>query len=199
VIAECGLGNEQYPSEDDCHALCELLPRGTNGDLSGNTVACRAHWIGLLDGTPESEYTNCRFGGPYTQGQCSPNCTMFCQTAEAACNIPDSTQQFESENECQEVCGEWLDDGDYHINAIGDTFACRAKHLVLAIRDPLQHCDDIREAEDCVNMGGMGGMGGLGGLGGLGGMGGMGGMGMGGLGGGGIGGAGGGGAGMGGT
>jgi hypothetical protein len=173
ILETCGLGNEQYANEDDCSSYCEFLPKGDPGDLSGNSLACRNHWLALADDSPEAEYNNCRFAGPFTQGQCVNNCTMFCDAQAQYCNIEGQTQQFESTEECLDVCGDWLDDGNYFIDAEYDTFACRAKYLVMAVRDPLNNCQHIRETENCVGMPGMGGMGGMGGIGGIGGMGGM--------------------------
>jgi hypothetical protein len=137
VQANCTVGNAQYATVDDCLKSCDAMPAGKDGDMAGNSVACRTYHSGAAAGDP---VTHCVHAGPGGAGVCGTNCEGFCQIVQASCG----TQAYADEATCLSTCalyspGEKYDIGD----TAGDTFACRLYHATVATNKPMPHCGHV--------------------------------------------------------
>lgn len=179
----CVDGNMMYSTDSYCSDVCLKLPAGKEGDMAGNSLACRSYYLAAALGSQDDADINCRYAGPGGEGVCGGSCENFCFLAQKSCTGEQA--QWANDITCMNDCADFNKTVPYVAGATGNTYACRLYQLTLAADDPLKYCAGIGEdSEECVGEppmpdGGMGGMGGVGGMG----VGGMGGMGVGGMGG----------------
>lgn len=179
VNAACTGANKQYDGPDpnaQCLATCGHLPPGTDGDMSGNSLACREYWAAQAAADPANE---CPKAGPAGAAVCGlPQCDVFCSLSQAICSGADEV--YSDAYGCFEDCVSFYqpnhpffaDQAD-----ATDSFACRMYQLVRAAEDS-NSCPahagmnaDIANSTVCVEpiepgTGGGGGGGGSGGAGG---------------------------------
>ena len=67
AVALCTGANEQWPDTASCEIDCATWPLGTEGDATGNTLACRGYHLGAAQADAD---THCAHVGP--------NPTEFC-------------------------------------------------------------------------------------------------------------------------
>jgi hypothetical protein len=187
ILEVCVEENAMYANDAYCSDVCLEFPAGKDGAISGNSLACRTHYLAFATASPEDADINCRYAGPGTEGKCGGSCENFCFLAQRICTGEQA--QWANDENCRADCEDFAMGSPYVVGATGDTYACRLYQLTLAADNPLEYCNKIGEdTEACVGPppmpdGGMGGMGGEGGIGGGGGIGGEGGIGVGGMGG----------------
>lgn len=159
ITAACTEDNAMYSNDGTCLDVCRELPAGRDGDINGNSLACRAFY---LSNVAESPDTNCRYAGPGTSGKCGGSCENFCFLAQRVCTGEQS--QWANQATCVQDCQDFQQNADdYVAGAIGDNFACRLYQVTLAADNPIDHCRNIgNESEACVNEGTGGGGGGPG-------------------------------------
>lgn len=133
IMTNCTGKNAQYISPESCAAVCATFRPGTDGDVSGNSFACRLYHTGAAGMDAD---THCVHAGPSGGGACGEPCEGFCTIAGAICPTewPDAPT---CASECAGFDGsEPYDAGDVS----GDTLACRLYHLTVAATDPAVHC-----------------------------------------------------------
>ena len=140
----CTGANDFYFGMMTCEMVCATLPTsGSPGDVSGDTVQCRIHNLGLpahLDAD-----AGCAAGDLDGGTVCvpddyvEPTCTDFC--SDVVTNCTGDNEQFETVDQCDTFCTDaaaWkpgsLD--DTAVNSIG----CRTYHAGAAEADPATHC-----------------------------------------------------------
>ena len=135
-IANCSADNAQWVGADPegfCEATCGFFAPGTEGDTSGDTLACRQTATDDAMGDPAG---SCPASGPYGAATCgTTQCEVFCNLIQAAC--VGGNAQYGSEAECLTACALLPDattpyTGDE--TAIGNTFACRGSRHPLRAR-----------------------------------------------------------------
>ena len=129
VMANCtGAMNTQYGSEAECMGACAMLEAGgklgTEADMSGDTVGCRAYHAGAA---ATDAATHCAHAGPFGGGVCGDLCENFCTLAVATCKT-----QYPDNTACMADCGGYAKMPNYSYQATGDNYACRAYHLTAA-------------------------------------------------------------------
>lgn len=149
IMSYCVGSLQQYVDEKQCERVCEMLPQGTLGDATGNTVACRlksAADARYASGVERGRY--CRRAGPGGDGGCGTNCEGFCSLMQNVCTAEESPlYRFASTAECMTAC-EALPDGDVPYTTSdesvsdGNSVQCRLFHVnSAAMLDPLEHCE----------------------------------------------------------
>ena len=135
----CEADLAQYPGQAICEAVCSLMDPGDEGDVLGNSAACRTHHAFLA---AESADPHCLHAGPTGDTTCGGPCESFCSLARAAC--PDELSPFLDTDACIAECEGWDPAPKYFATVeAGDTYACRMHHLTLAALDPGTHCGHI--------------------------------------------------------
>jgi hypothetical protein len=148
LVSACDADFPQYVTTGPCDSVCELMPKGTQEDQTGNTVGCRTFYaIQAGEGSSEKE-TFCQNSGPAGNGVCGGVCESFCAIAVEAC-----ADVYPSVIDCTTACMGWDATEPYAASSPeGDTFACRMKHLTYATLDPDTHCGHVADASPvCVN------------------------------------------------
>jgi len=133
IMTNCTGKNAQYVSAETCAGVCATFRPGSDGDVSGNSFACRLYHTGAAG---MDANTHCVHAGPSGGGACGEPCEGFCTIAGAICPTewPDAPT---CASECAGFDGsEPYDAGDVS----GDTLACRLYHLTVAATDPAVHC-----------------------------------------------------------
>lgn len=136
ILATCTGPNAQYASLESCVGVCGTFRPGKDGDVSGNSFACRAYHTGaaMMDAD-----THCIHAGPGGGGACGDPCEGFCTIAASICpgEYPDPVA-------CGGVCAGFDASNPYDAgDASGDTLACRLYHLTVAATDAaaaMTHC-----------------------------------------------------------
>lgn len=148
VMKNCTGDVAVYASREACLGVCERLPRGTEGEVRGNSVACRLHFAesALSTGEPASA---CPSAGPGGNGVCGDNCSGFCAVAVQACKDEDISI-IKSLAGCQTACAKLPDPGGYTAKIVsGFTVQCRLYHVSAATIDPAQHCPHVEGIGPC--------------------------------------------------
>ncbi len=159
VMAACSNDHAQYESLEQCVAVCQTLPPGTNADQSENTVGCR-HWhahSALLDAD-----THCPHAGPSGDGHCghdedgaAANCVAYCHVVSAACT-DEFAAHYDSRAACVAECSAEpksfgaVADSHYVITGAEtrDPFSCRLIHAARSL-DDASHCAAALGDGDC--------------------------------------------------
>jgi hypothetical protein len=149
ITSYCVGSLQQYVDEEQCLKVCPLLPQGTLGEATGNTVACRlksAADARYASGVERGRY--CRRAGPGGDGGCGTNCEGFCSLMEGVCTAEESPlYRFANTAECLTECA-LLPDGEVPYSTSdeavsdGNSVQCRLFHVnSAAMLDPLEHCE----------------------------------------------------------
>lgn len=160
----CLDGNKQYLSEADCVAECAAFEQGEIGDVSGDSLECRAYHAGVAAGGTDPNI-HCVHGGPLGSGPtamagCTGNttadrCAAFCAVGFEICGAEDN-YPYDNEDDCITECSGLFsnnstDDVDFNTGRVsGATLACRMYHLSAAVQDKATHCGHIGTASPCV-------------------------------------------------
>jgi hypothetical protein len=83
IMANCTGDNAQYGEMSECLNACSLMPPGTLGDTTGNTLGCRLYHGGLAASSPNP---HCWHAGPFGFGGCDLSCDDFCALALQWCS-----------------------------------------------------------------------------------------------------------------
>ena len=67
IMLTCTGPNEQWASAADCEVDCGTWPLGTEGDTTGNSLACRGYHLSVAMTDPA---THCPHAGPTGGGVC---------------------------------------------------------------------------------------------------------------------------------
>jgi hypothetical protein len=165
--AECGDVNKVYDDLNQCLAVCQALPPGTNADKAENTVGCRKYhsYNAMFDAD-----THCSHTGPGGDGVCgSPalpatgatgNCESYCILAKKACSATvtgvDPASTFEAAfvdaagcmKACVKVDGAGPNSG-YSVAANGNNVQCRLLHSSRALTKPSECAAALGAASPC--------------------------------------------------
>jgi hypothetical protein len=140
----------QYSDDKSCLNVCSTFPVGKVGDMSGNSLECRAyHAAAAKAGNPS---IHCAHAGPtggdldpadLMPGPCGDGCEAFCNLALQICPAT-----FDGQQDCRAQCQKFgASFKPYSTqDTTGNTFACRMYHLSVAARDAttaLVHCPHI--------------------------------------------------------
>lgn len=159
ITTYCVGGLQQYVDTEQCMHICELLPQGTLGEATGNTVACRlknAADARYASGVERGRY--CRRAGPGGDNGCGTNCEGFCSLMQNVCTAEESPlYRFASTEECMAACSA-LPDGEVPYSTSdeavsdGNSVQCRLFHVnSAAMLDPLEHCEHAMGFTLCEN------------------------------------------------
>lgn len=144
-LAACDGDLTQYESPEQCQAVCEALPKGTNEDEAGNTVGCRRYHSFSATLAPT---THCFHSGPTGDGHCgrddaesgeTSNCASYCTLLAAACP-EDFAASMVSDEQCRAACKDLPEakaDSKYSLlNAADSTgLSCRVLYTTRAFED----------------------------------------------------------------
>lgn len=137
IEANCAGEFSQYGSREMCEATCATFAPGVEGDMMGNSLACRTYHAGAA---AMANDVHCGHAGPGGDTACGANCEGFCSIAAAAC--PDAWPDLAA---CAMACGTFDPAEKYDATDVaGNTFACRLYHLTAATMDPVTHCPHIK-------------------------------------------------------
>lgn len=142
VNASCTGENAQYAGADpsaQCLATCSHFAAGTNGEMSGSSVACREYWAGEAASAPQD---HCAKAGPAGAGTCGIQCSSFCEISLGACTGTDAL--FGDVDTCLEDCFLTSDANEAYAADpadVTDSFRCRMYQLTVATTDAT-HCPD---------------------------------------------------------
>ncbi len=160
VMSTCTGSFKQYLDTGECMTACALLPLGTAGDTSGNTVGCRTTHAGLA--VTGGLNPHCWHAGPFGYGACGSECDSFCLLATSYCSadggFDGGAPPYASLSACTTACAGFpkIDDADgggvvgvdggYTTGGatdastggptIGNTLDCREWHLDNALDIP---------------------------------------------------------------
>lgn len=136
VTAACTGEYSVYESEAQCLAACEVMPLGTYGDTTPDTVGCRKYHSYSSLAAPE---VHCSHAGANGDGHCGDeNCTAYCALLEAACATEFSgayADQAACSQECMSVPGAGPD-RLFTVDATGDNVRCRTVNVLRALVSP---------------------------------------------------------------
>jgi hypothetical protein len=151
VMANCTDVNAEYISRDVCMAMCPKFDRGSPGDQSGDSRACRIYHATAAADDPA---THCRHAGPLGYPACQPNpCQPFCLLDLALCG-QQTSPPYPDEVSCTKTCEGGADAGYGYLTTGGasdinhtndNTLNCRLYHLESAYNpddstNPGTHC-----------------------------------------------------------
>ncbi len=150
VTDSCTGAYAQYASVEQCLAVCDTLPRGSTGERTGNSVACRTSYAGNVAKTDPAGY--CAVAGPFGGGLCGERCDAFCAIALGVC----SRTAWETVPACVSACTnlryveQGADSGEGLAGPMtGDTLNCRSRRLLEALTVPEQ-CDELGPGGACA-------------------------------------------------
>lgn len=134
-----------YASNEVCMEICGALPLGTEGDPTGNTIACRLEQARLAKQSQELSFY-CPAAGPGGADVCGADCEGYCDLMTVFC-----ASVFEDALECQEECETVPSKGIYHVpTPEEDSIECRLYHLTSASLDAI-HCEHASGDLKCVD------------------------------------------------
>ena len=137
ITTNCAGDFTQYGTREMCEATCATFAPGVEGDMMGNSLACRTYHAGAA---AMANDVHCTHAGPGGDMACGANCEGFCAIAVAAC--PDAWPDLAA---CAMACGTFDPVEKYDATDVaGNTFACRMYHLTAATIDPVTHCAHIK-------------------------------------------------------
>lgn len=136
ITSACTAGNAQWGTAASCELACAAFTAGTPGDISGDTLECRAYHAGVASTTqPEVHCVHAGpLGGGVTAGDgCGTSrCDSFCRIATEVCT-GEANYPFTSEDDCQTQCMAYTDGDDFSTaDTSGNDLQCRMYHLTAA-------------------------------------------------------------------
>ncbi|MDP6943935.1 MAG: hypothetical protein QF464_07280, partial [Myxococcota bacterium] len=141
----CG---DLYASDSTCASACsDLATDGADGDLAGDSLACRQTYLDQVEADPATGALFCpnvaAVGSP-SCGTATPSCETYCALVTTACT-GDQGQYLAPPNDlfnCTQTCERWPL-GDL-ATPTGHTVACRQLEASTALGGPVAaagHCD----------------------------------------------------------
>lgn len=127
--------------QETCEDWCTIWDQGSPGDMSGDTLECRAYHTGAAAGDAT---THCAHAGPLGNGACGTSqCEVFCDALMLLCTGND--QQYGGDttaclNDCTALPDATTPFVADNSNNSPATLACRAYHLSAAVDAPMDHC-----------------------------------------------------------
>ncbi len=131
VTSACTGTNAEYLTNDTCLKMCSNMTLGTQGDMTGNTVACRQSFAEIAAADP---MTNCPSAGPTGGDVCGPNrCVSWCELDRDLCG----TIAYADEPTCETACAAFPYNANGEtVQLTGDTLNCRIYHIEAAYGSP---------------------------------------------------------------
>jgi hypothetical protein len=141
ISTACTGTNAEYLTTATCLAMCANMTLGTQGDMTGDTVACRQSFAEIAAANPG---TNCPSAGPTGGDVCGPNrCVSWCELDRDLCG----TIAYPDEATCESACEAFpYNDNGETVELTGDTLNCRIYHIEAAYGSPdgsvlqMTHC-----------------------------------------------------------
>ena len=127
---------DAWPSEAHCLASCEThaaFPSGAEGDLTGNSVACRlahARLAATATAVAATEPSHCDAASASGGNVCGSWCDVYCYLAATNCG-PGPDRVYDSALGCQAACAAFPSAAPID-SPYGDSVQCRIYHLELA-------------------------------------------------------------------
>jgi len=138
IQSVCNMTNLQYKDQTDCMRHCAAYPVGTDADMAGNTVGCRAYHAGAASGNAG---LHCPHAGPSGGGACGSICEAYCNITMTACTGA-ANSVYSSNAICMAHCEGFNTSG--LIGAVsGATYQCHLYHAGVALTDAASattHC-----------------------------------------------------------
>ena len=148
VLDNCTEDNAVYKTRNTCINTCNALPKGSEDEGIGNTVACRTERARAAASSPDEE---CAAAGPNgDNGACGTSCEAWCELLKSEC--PD---EYVGLRDCPTACSAIPVSGHFSLedNYYSETVECRLIHLgaVGAEKQASVHCTHARyiPAETC--------------------------------------------------
>jgi hypothetical protein len=158
IMAACSGGNAQYTTMDGCLKECAAFAQGMPGDVSGDTLECRAYHAGVA-AKPTDPAIHCVHAGPLGSGAgtagagCTSDhlsrCAAYCAINQEVCG----TTAYATADECNTACMLADDSVDFNtgVTSVGGMngadlkeLECRTYHMSVAAQDAASadvHCD----------------------------------------------------------
>jgi hypothetical protein len=141
VASACTGTNAEYLTNATCLDMCANMTLGTQGDMTGDTVACRQSFAQMAAADPA---TSCPSAGPTGGDVCGPNrCVSWCELDRDLCG----TIAYADEPSCETACGTFPYNANGEtVQLTGDTLNCRIYHIEAAYGSPdgsilqMTHC-----------------------------------------------------------
>jgi hypothetical protein len=155
VVTTACLGtNAEYLTTATCLDMCANMTLGTQGDTTGDTVACRQSFAEMAAANPTAM---CPSAGPTGGDVCGPNrCVSWCELDRDLCG----TIAYADEPTCETACAAFPYNGNGEtVQLTGDTLNCRIYHIEAAYGSPdgsvLQttHCAHTSQASHVLDGG----------------------------------------------
>ena len=145
--ANCTGENALYPDSPSCHAACEAMPLGKEGDVTGNSASCRNSMAILA----KNDATRCKFASiSSSENVCGSPCEAYCDQAMAHCF--SNNKLYENRSACELQCSQFPS-GSFS-DTTGNTIQCRAYHASFpAAAHPEVHCEHAGETGGGVCVG----------------------------------------------
>jgi hypothetical protein len=149
VLANCTGQYAQYRNENECLAVCALLPLGAPLAVSGNSVACRQTEATLAALAPAA---HCKNAGPAGNARCGETCEGYCSIVLSTCKAPEK-HSFPSLAKCSETCLGRTDLANYGVDPklgydSGPTQQCLLAHATAATAST-KECESAIGGEKC--------------------------------------------------
>ena len=132
-----------YESQDMCVAVCQLIPTGSPGDTSGNSIYCRLNKVAQSSGEKKGY---CSAAGPGGTGnfddagvpslKCGDSaCSSYCLLLQQSCPTEYASQFPLGFGDCLDQCNKLPSFGDYNISQEDgpSSINCRLYHVSAAI------------------------------------------------------------------
>jgi hypothetical protein len=154
VTTNCTAANGQYKDAAECEAVCAKagFTAGMPGATMGNTLECRAYHGGAPSKmTPAMHCGHAGITGgdqdPTAEGGpvCGDGVEAFCKLAVETCK--GQTGAWADAAACtteMKTVAKSTTPFSYMTDTAGNTFNCRAYHLIAAVGNPMTHCPHIK-------------------------------------------------------
>lgn len=143
IASACTGAEKQYDSMANCMDTCSTFSVGAAGEMTGNTLGCRATHVDLAKTAPT---THCEHAGPAGGGACGAICDGFCTLVTAKC-----ATQWPTANACMTACAGFTSTPPYGLPESGDTVQCRLYHGTMAATTPGTHCPHTQPTSATCN------------------------------------------------
>jgi hypothetical protein len=147
---------EDYPQRSNCMSECLTLRDDDSSDADNafsnnvDTLQCRLTHLGAAASDPDTHCAHAAIYTPDVYTPCmsaKPRCEDYCAFTQNVCTQTDTQdlRQYESVQECLEVCSKGLTDlpapAENKQDTNRDTLACRKYHTYNALINDTYHCN----------------------------------------------------------
>jgi hypothetical protein len=143
IATACTAAQKQYDSMANCMDTCSTFAVGAAGEMTGNTLGCRATHVDLAKTGPT---THCEHAGPAGGGACGAICDGFCTLVTAKC-----ATQWPTATACMTACGQFTSTPPFAAPETGNTAQCRLYHGTMAATSPATHCPHTQATSATCN------------------------------------------------